>query len=136
MKHGEICNSCERSLNIYSCGCKQSLKIGFLREKQPSIIVQKDSVLFCFLFMCYRWPFRFWDKNFTKIQKKKNLFILPKPYNFLSLNPSSRKPSRDLPQPRSTTTGHTVYFYNLLIYILGIHRRSFKHSIRRRHYGK
>ena len=103
MKHGEICNSCDRSLNIYSCGCKQSLKIGFLREKQPSIILQKDSVLFCFLFMCYRWPFRFWDKNFTKIQKKKKLFILPKPYNFLSLNPSSRKPSDNKRNKRFTT---------------------------------
>ena len=38
---------------------------------------------------------------------------------------------RDLLRPRSTPTGNTVYFYmsSLLIYILKIHRRSFKHNL-------
>ena len=40
--------------------------------------------------------------------------------------------SRELLRPRSTTTGNTIYFYksSSLIYVLKIHRRSFKHSIR------
>ena len=43
-----------------------------------------------------------------------------------------RREIRDLRQPRLTPTGNTVYFCmsSLLIYILKIHRQSFKHSIR------
>ena len=39
---------------------------------------------------------------------------------------------RDLLRPRSTQTGNTVYLYmsSSFIYILKIHRQSFKHSIR------
>ena len=52
-------------------------------------------------------------------------------------HPTTRE-IRDLLWARSTPMGNTVYFYmsTLLIYILKIHRRSFKHSIRCRHNGK
>ena len=44
----------------------------------------------------------------------------------------------DLLRSRSTLAGNTFYFYMSisLIYILKIHRWSFKHSIRSRNYGK
>ena len=52
-------------------------------------------------------------------------------------HPTARE-IRDLLRPRSTPTGNTVYFYmrSSLIYTLEIHRRSSKHSVRWRHYGK
>ena len=53
-------------------------------------------------------------------------------------NHSTTREIRDLLQARSTPTGNPFYFYmsNSLIYIPEMYRRSFKHSIRRRHYGK
>ena len=47
-------------------------------------------------------------------------------------NHPTRKEIKDLLPPRSTPTGNTVYFHmsSSLIYILEIHRRSFKHNIR------
>ena len=45
---------------------------------------------------------------------------------------------RDLLRLTSTSMGNTVYFYmsSSLIYMLKIHRRSFKHSVLWTHYGK
>ena len=49
---------------------------------------------------------------------------------------STTREIRDLLRPRSTPMGNTVYFYtsSSLIFILKIHRRSFKHSVQWRHY--
>ena len=89
-----------------------------------------------------RWPFRSWDEKFTKTLKKsslysKNLLIFIHETAVVESHPTTRG-IRDLLRPRTTPMGNTVYFYtsSLLIYILEIHRRSFKNSVQGRHYGK
>ena len=81
----------------------------------------------------------------TKIFQKywKIILIFPKPSNFhwyipvVENQPTTRE-IRDLIRPRSTPSGKTVYFYmsSSFIYILEIHRQSFKRSVQWRHYGK
>ena len=67
---------------------------------------------------------------------KKIVLVLPNLLIFIHKTPvvenhPTTREIRDLPRPRSTPTGNTVYFYmrSSLIYILEIHRRSFKYSI-------
>ena len=78
--------------------------------------------------------------SFLVSLKKQSVHRFPIPKTSRSNN---RKPSDNKRNYRFTaahvdTDGNTVYFYmsNSLIYIPEIHRRSFKHSARRRNYGK
>ena len=59
-----------------------------------------------------------------------SLLIFIHKNSIVESHPTTRE-IRDLLRPRSTPAGNTVYFYlsSSHIYILEIHKRSFKHSV-------
>ena len=119
----------------------QSKILSFGRELVDCIVYNSVSNV-SFIAWPLKVAFRSWDEKFTKNTKKSSLYSQSL-LNFIHKTPVvERHPItrevRDLLRPGSTPTGNTVYFYmsSMFIYTLKIHRRSFKHSVRWRYYGK